>query len=173
MPGVSRRSARFWWTLAFLVSAGGASYILFTPTEAFLTFTPGECPGWEIFIRMQPYVMRTVGWLPMLWYAGLPGVVLGFLASWIAGRYGRPRWGRVACRILALLLLAVHGAMLAVVTVDLLADRGCAELWGGALGVRPILLSTVAPVLAAGCMLAAVRPGRPEPRGRSRQVRAG
>jgi len=161
VPGMSRRSARFWWALALLVSAGGAAHDLFARDEAvgWVTSTHGVCPGWEIHSRMLPLI--EVLWrLPVLWYAGLPAVTLGHLASWIAGRYGRPWWGRVACRVLALLLLAVHGTVLAAFTVDLLVGRGCAELWGGGLGVRAILLPALAPALAAACMLVAARPDR-------------
>ncbi|MFI7051424.1 hypothetical protein ACIBLB_05140 [Streptosporangium canum] len=157
---------RIWWVLAFVIPVCGFAYMWAQPARGFGMFGYIQmCRGYEFHDAVMPSLWSVTAWVPVLWYMGLPVVVLSFVASLAAGWCERPRWGRVTSRVMAMLLLAAYGIAPAAFAVDMLIDRGCLRTWGGHEGVEIFVLPNVAPTLAALCLLLAVRRRR-ERRGR-------
>ncbi|MFF4624020.1 hypothetical protein [Nonomuraea jabiensis] len=129
------------------------------PGRSFFGFVGygGSCPGRELFDEHGYGLLVVAAYLPPLWYTGAPAVVLGFAAHWLGTRLGRPRIGRVTARVAAGIVLAVYGVRPLAFLVDVAIDRSCVSRWGGPEGVAFSLDWTVAPTLAALCVLAAVR----------------
>ncbi|GAT68921.1 hypothetical protein PS9374_04586 [Planomonospora sphaerica] len=162
---MSRRS-RSWWAAALTIAAAGAVYLLSLAEQSFGFFSYGVfCPGVDLYFSAQYRLWNVESFLPVLWAAGAPAVAFGFAAHWLSTRRDRPRIGRVAARSAAAALLVLYGIGPLAFLADMVIDRGCLSSWGGWEGVRFFLDQTVAPVLAALCMLAAVR--RPRHRLRS------
>ncbi len=141
-----------------MVSGAGVGYQLSLPESFVFGYASyGWCPGREVSDEVSQRLWAAVEWLPVLWYAGVPAVVLAFAAHWSSARLGRPRAGRVVSRVLAGALLLLYGLDLVAFGVDLALDRSCLEQWGGVEGLRFFLGPDVMPTVAAFCVLAAVR----------------
>ncbi len=115
------------------------------------------CPGKDAYFESAWLLGLVTDWMPLVWYGGVPAVVVAFLAHWILTRLGRPLIGRVCSRVLAASLLVLYGIGPLGFIVDMAIDRGCLETWGGPDGVVFFLGPVVAPFVAALCVLAAVR----------------
>ncbi len=121
---------------------------------------PAMCPGWDAYMEASLPLSVLHTWTPLVWYGGLPAVVVAFLARVISTRLRRPRIGRVVSRVLAALLLIAFSTAPLALAVDIGVDRSCLGVWGGPEGVVLFVQGGIAPMLAALCMLAAVRTPR-------------
>ncbi|MEV7804227.1 hypothetical protein AB0O28_14900 [Microbispora sp. NPDC088329] len=163
--------SRWWWAAALTAALAGSAYVLslregalFLGIDAAYAF----CPGWEAAMGAGVARWTVVDWVPLLRYAGLPGVVVAFLTHWICVRVRRPRAGTVVARVQAALMLVVYGTAPLAFAVDVSIDRDCLGMWS-ATGDPTFFLDTdIAPTLAALCVLAAVR----TPRHRIRRLAA-
>ncbi|WP_214105444.1 hypothetical protein [Acrocarpospora catenulata] len=149
--------SRTWWAAALLVSTAQAVHLLTGSETSFGMFGFGPCPGQEIYFELMAWMWPIYAWLPLVWYGGAPAVVIAFLAYWWAVRRGRDKAGRVIARVLAGLLLTLNSIGPLAFAADLAIERGCVESWGGLQGVWFFLGADIAPLVAAFCVLAAVR----------------
>ncbi|MFI7033993.1 hypothetical protein ACIBK1_35220 [Microbispora rosea] len=155
--------SRWWWAVALVASAAEAGYILsLRDSAAFFGgfYYPAMCPGWDAFMEATVPLSVLHSWMPPVWYGGLPAVVVAFLAHWISIRVRRPRIGRVVSRVLAALLLVAFSTAPLALALDIGINRSCLGLWGGPEGAMLFVQGDLAPMLAALCMLAAVRTPR-------------
>lgn len=154
---MSRRS-RLWWAAALIVSIAGAGYELdLLPGLSTVMYGGSFCLGADVMWEYNLLVWSVSRWVPLVWFSGVPAVVIAFLAHWLSTRYGRPRAGRVIGRVMAGAVLVVYGRKPLLFAVDLVIDRGCVERWGSLDGLVFILDDELPPTLAALCVLAAVR----------------
>ncbi|MFG3436130.1 hypothetical protein ACGF0J_02695 [Nonomuraea sp. NPDC047897] len=155
---MSTRS-RLWWAVALSISGAGVGYALSLDRSSFIiaSWVFSFCPGREVGFQATRLLWEAAQWVPPFWYGAAPLVVLALGAHWLATRRGRPRAGRVAARVAAGAILLLHGLGPAGLAVDLALDRSCLESWGGWEGARFFLDTDVAPIVAAFCVLAAVR----------------
>ncbi|MEU8198418.1 hypothetical protein AB0C10_32030 [Microbispora amethystogenes] len=153
---MSRRS-RWWWAAALAVSSAGLAYSLTLARHGFAWFSFGYCPVRDLYDSATDVWWPARAYFPLAWYSGLPGIVVAFAAHWAATRAGRPRAGRVLARVAAAPLLVLFGLAPLAFALDLARDTGCLDTWGGALGVRLMLLPDAVAAVAALCALAAVR----------------
>ncbi|MFI6599994.1 DUF3488 domain-containing protein [Nonomuraea sp. NPDC050536] len=154
------RRSWIWWGLSLAAAAAGLAYDYLQGEGGFAWFSAfAQCPGRELNEQVDLLAYPVYPWLFPLYYGGLPVVVAGLLAVWLSARLGRPRWGRVAARVLAVALLLCFGRQPLGFAVDLVVDRDCLGMWGP--GVSFFVLPALAPTLAAVFMLLAVRQARP------------
>ncbi|MCC5575052.1 hypothetical protein IMZ11_05285 [Microtetraspora sp. AC03309] len=149
-----------WWAFALSVSTAGCAYAVILGVTGISWVSWGSCPGSDFYLTRAVPVWSALSYIPFTWLAGLPAVATGLLVFRLAVRRGRPQWGRITTWILSTLLFLTHGGAPVAFSVDLLIDRSCLDTWGGPPGVRYFVLSAVAPLLAAVCMLLAVRQRR-------------
>ncbi|WP_432922804.1 hypothetical protein ACQPZZ_25285 [Microbispora sp. CA-135349] len=151
------RRSRWWWTAALVVSTAGLAYDLTLTGAGFGWFSFGYCPARDLYDSATRLWWPARAYLPLAWYAGLPGIVLAFLANWAATWRGRPRAGRVLARVAVAPLLVLYGLAPLAFAADIARDTGCLERWGGLLGVRLFVVPDAVAAAAALCVLAAVR----------------
>lgn len=149
------------------MSSAGLAYSLTLAQHGFAWFSFGYCPARDLYDSATGVWWPARAYFPLAWYSGLPGIVAGFVAHWAATRTGRSRAGRVLARVVAAPLLVLFGLAPLAFALDLARDTGCLDRWGGALGIRLVLLPDVVAAVAALCGLAAVRgpPAAPAPAG--------
>ncbi|WP_405394040.1 hypothetical protein [Microbispora hainanensis] len=151
------RRSRWWWTAALVVSSAGLAYDLTLTGTGFGWFSFGYCPVRDLYDSATDLWWPARAYLPLAWYAGLPGVVLAFLAHWAATWRGRPRTGRVLARVAVAPLLVLYGLAPLAFALDIAHDTGCLDRWGGPPGVGLFVVPDAVAAVAALCALAAVR----------------
>lgn len=119
------------------------------------------CPGNDLNTSVDMVLAPWYAWYLPVFYGGLPMVFAGLLATWLTSRLGRPRWGRVVTRVLAVLLLLWYARRPLGLALDVAVDPNCVSLWGGEVGLRYLIVPDAAVTLAALFMLLAVRQARP------------
>ncbi|GAA4209633.1 hypothetical protein GCM10023074_54960 [Microbispora amethystogenes] len=139
------------------MSSAGLAYSLTLAQHGFAWFSFGYCPVRDLYDSATDVWWPARTYFPLAWYSGLPGIVVAFAAHWAATRAGRPRAGRVLARVAAAPLLVLFGLAPFAFALDLARDTGCLDRWGGALGVRLMLLPEAVAAVAALCALTAVR----------------
>ncbi|GAA4219374.1 hypothetical protein FHR32_000375 [Streptosporangium album] len=153
------RSPWRWWAAALLAASSGLAVNWFLPDGLIVSGGDPRCLGPAVTDQVPVHVVY--GWLPVVWYGGVPAVVLGLLATWIGLRHGHPRLGRAIVRVLVVMPLVAYGVWPLGFTVDMLIGGDCVDAWGGVRGLLFFLGPELPPLLAAACMLAATRTARP------------
>ncbi|GAB3899945.1 hypothetical protein [Microbispora bryophytorum] len=139
------------------MSSAGLAYDLTLTNTGFGWFSSGYCPARDLYDSATALWWPARAYLPLAWYAGLPGVVLAFLVHWAAIRRGRPRAGRILARVAVAPLLVLYGLAPLAFAFDIARDAQCLDRWGGSPGVGLFIVPDTVAVVAALCALAAVR----------------